>query len=55
MYTVAHSTREESDGSVAVEILSNESYEELDDRGQQITGQYTHKIYHIGGYSKIVP
>lgn len=46
LYTVIQASREESDGSVAVEILANEPY---DDEAHQRTGQYTHKIYHIGG------
>lgn len=46
LYTVVHASREESDGSVAVEILANEPYH---DDAHRRTGQYTHKIYHIGG------
>lgn len=46
LYTVVHASREESDGSVAVEIIVNEPYE---DKVHNTTGQYTHKIYHIGG------
>lgn len=46
LYTVVHASREESDGSVAVEILANEEYH---DSVRDTAGQYTHKIYHIGG------
>lgn len=47
LFTVIHSSKEESDGSVAVEILANEPYTDTERSNQQ--GQYTHKIYHIGG------
>jgi hypothetical protein len=46
LYTVAHFSKEESDGSVAVEILKNEPYQ---DTVRKTTGQYTSKIYHIAG------
>jgi len=45
LYTVANFSKEESDGSVAVEILKNEAYQ---DKVRKTTGQYTSKIYHIG-------
>ena len=46
LFTVVHASREESDGSVAVEILANEPY---NDEVRNTEGQFTHKIYHIGG------
>lgn len=45
LYAVVQASREQTDGSAAVEILTNEPY----DDPVMGKGQYTHKIYHIGG------
>lgn len=46
LYTVSEASKEATTGQTAIEILTNEPY----DDPIMGKGQYTHKIYHIAGY-----
>lgn len=46
LYSVIEASRENTNGDTGVEIVANEPFD--NERG---SGQYTHKIYHMGRYA----
>ena len=53
LYMIAKKSKQESKGADSgsgVEILVNEPYSDGPGAGGSNTGQYTHKVYHIGSH-----